>query len=486
MAETFGPQLPVELAEQVIFGLEEYVPHERLTLLTSESIKNIKNARLQGSAWRFAAWRSFAKIIGQTPFHPTRASMQELENLSKLPDLCVWVETLTFSGKAFRRQIGWNELEEAVHSEDPDIVSHQAAQEDQFLYVTGLRQRVRQQRYYRARPQPEMTEFEQDLARILARFPNLKHLRYVRSVKGHLKGWSGVATLSPKGFYMEEGKSCEEGGTEGLFKLSILNRVAKALAFAGVKIESLTTPFMGKEEPERNALVDANLVLFSASQPLAGMLRNLHTLAINFNYGEVDSLDLSNVLSNLHSVRTLELAISNTTPCQGPRSRKPMKDIWATFKAAQMIDPRTGISESPQSLANLEELRVSFTTADLMDGEKMVGALRRLPKLRRLALGYACLATAYVTLATASTILALGQRHDWATIATLCGEWMLLDKLLLIEPLEGGSPMAYLGSDGGEFFLNLKNAAGEVKVLQDQNFAQTGKLERYMCFRDVE
>ncbi|KAF2815348.1 uncharacterized protein BDZ99DRAFT_516081 [Mytilinidion resinicola] len=212
MAETQGLQLSIELAEQVIVNLEEYTPHERIDLLTPESIQNILNARLQGSGWRFAAWRSFAKIIGQTPFHPTRASIQELENLSRIPELCMWIDTLTIFGKAFRKRIDWIELEVAVHAEDPDILSHIAAQEEQFLYVTGGCQKG----YYMARPQPETTEFEQDLARILARFPKLKHLRYVRTVEGHLKGWSGAAMLSPKAFYTDEGKPYEEGTPDGL------------------------------------------------------------------------------------------------------------------------------------------------------------------------------------------------------------------------------------------------------------------------------
>ncbi|KAF2815347.1 uncharacterized protein BDZ99DRAFT_194256 [Mytilinidion resinicola] len=204
------------------------------------------------------------------------------------------------------------------------------------------------------------------------------------------------------------------------------------------------------------------------------MLRNLHTSAINFSYGEVDSPDLSNVLTNLHNVRVLELAVSNTKPYEDPW--EPTKDIWCTILAAQMINPRTKVSDSPESLANLEELRISFTTADLMDGEKMVEALRRLPILRRLALGYASLVTGF-------TSRVLGLRHDWDSIATLCAQRLFLDKLLLIEPLRSGKPMARLGRDGGKRFPNLKNAAAEVRVRQHRKFR---KLERYVCFRDLE
>jgi len=91
--------VPAELVEQIVQALEINEVYERFDELTSASRGDILNARLVSRTIKWGAIKSFAKVVGQSRFDSTRASMESLDALSRIPD--VTCDTLTFSGKHF-------------------------------------------------------------------------------------------------------------------------------------------------------------------------------------------------------------------------------------------------------------------------------------------------------------------------------------------------------------------------------------------------
>ncbi|KAF2501906.1 hypothetical protein BU16DRAFT_211885 [Lophium mytilinum] len=428
-------QLPAELTQEVFRFLENFVPNERIDILDAESVEAIKNTRLQSRFWSQNGWRTFGKVLGQAPFFATKVSMAELDEFSQIPAVGERLTTLTFCGMGSRNLLFQNPELDLEDRRTKDFVACHAAQ---ISYTTSSRP-------YSSSAQTLTSEFEKDLARILPRFPNLRHLRYLPAVEGHLKGyrWSDVPS---DGLYIPE-------GTED-YRPLILDRIAKVLVHNNIRLESFSGPLKGNTNPNRDA-VPASLFRFcTQSEPLARMLNTVQTLAINLRFENDNSPNHDNEASNighllqsLHSARTLELACSNTDDAE---------PLWTQLHLA----------------ASLTELRVSFTAADSVDGHSMVAALRSLPNLRRLALGYVNLA----------------DEMEWDWVFELFRTTLNLDKLLLVEPLEFGAPSRIDWNSAGRVdeYPALNEAAGEVKVVQDRRGQLGWPPSDYLAFRNFE
>ncbi|KAF2815352.1 uncharacterized protein BDZ99DRAFT_567213 [Mytilinidion resinicola] len=401
MADT----LPAELVEEVFRSMEEHVPNERIDILTAESVQAIKNARLQCQFWSQAAWRTFARLVGQVPFFATKISMAKLENLN-----------LHF-------------MNPVLDLDDPPTKDFMVCHAKQITYITGNRP-------YSFSALNLTSKFEEDLAQILPRFSNLKNLRYIPTVEGHLRGyrWARSRRVSSQGLYIPE-------GTEDYQPL-ILDRIAKVLLHNNVRLESFSSPFKGKINPLRDALPASLFAFYAPGQPLARMLNSVQSLAINLRLEDEDSShagleasNIGNLLQSLHNLQVLELACSNTSDAE---------PLWDQL--VRIADLAESPTPAPIPLASLSELRISFTATNRVDGELMVTALRTLPNLRRLSLGYVNLA----------------DEVEWDEVFELFDAFLALDKLLLVEPLQFGAPskMNWNSLGRGYEYPALEEAAG--------------------------
>ncbi|KAF2815349.1 uncharacterized protein BDZ99DRAFT_516082 [Mytilinidion resinicola] len=477
MAATDGKEMlwiPAELYEGIIIGMENYMPNERIDILTPESMLAIRNARLVSSAWHDVAWKSFAKVVANTPFFATRDSIHDLDEISQTK-VAKYLETITICCKMFQTQ-------PTTFQGSPDARNGLSnCLESQRIYRESAR------RLGRPGPSPLETrcEFEADLLRIFRRFPNLKHILYVRDVEVHMKGWPHPKnqTEIPSGIYNNEGDGWS--AQSPLDPHSILENIARALAIANIKLESFSSPFLDGTRPWRNFLTEkifrydpADRIAFNGLPitemdnfpsfgTLHGMLHGLDTFAVNYRFPDDPFEDpypwnFQQVLCILDKVRKIDLAISDTR--HGNGSSRLWKLFLGEPDVAFMTEDewrRRMMQGVPESW-NVEDLRISFHTAQKVNGIDMVAALERMPRLRRLAIGYADLVN--------------GQ--DWDAVFGLLSEKLDLDHFLLLQPLQDGKPH--------EPGPRAQMAAEAVKVVQDPDFVGRTGQQKYLCFRNYE
>ncbi|KAF2501690.1 hypothetical protein BU16DRAFT_577783 [Lophium mytilinum] len=339
-------KLPAELAEIVIQQLEVYQDHGSFKSLTEASKLDIKNARQVSSEWKWAAIKSFAKVVESTTFVATKASMDGLKYLSEMPDITKWANTLTFSVVTFTGiPESWRE-----HSSNSR------------KWATYKR------RYYSEQTFRQSSEFMQYLSYSLPRFTKLQHIRYHPFTVDGFKQFPGRNPPNGNNYLPEEDMDGR----------SVLDYILEALSTSHSQLASLSTagaPFYEDVNLCSEGLACHTIARLSPSYlpTVIGNLKQLN-LSIFFPFDlsfSDDALALGGLLAAASKLERLELTLYDPAFTIFPRS------IWTVLKDAR----QRGALQEARSIRLLLGGDSGTAVNDIRE------VFRGLKHLRHLALG---------------------------------------------------------------------------------------------------